>query len=204
MSGQEIFNSARLQEKYKNKNTGFSKFVTLICHVGMKEAQCYMISDQGVAMIKNGLIAAGSTSLTDDKKDNYGFMQVNVPPTKLYLPGVVNENKEIRQGEHFPPDAVLVNIIATLAKQQQHIFSYVHFPSPQNATIDHIRKHLAHHKDKELHVALSDFNLLIYLTKIIDIGLVMKIAQHVVDKQRMDQDLLKKVKSQLRIAVPGY
>ena len=52
MSGQEIFTSARLQEKYKNKNTGYSKFITLICHIGMKEAQCYMISDQGVAMIK--------------------------------------------------------------------------------------------------------------------------------------------------------
>eukprot|EP01084_Bolivina_argentea_P063621 116121_1 len=194
MSGQEIFNSARLQEKYKNKNTGFSKFCSLIVHVGMKEAQCFMISDQGVAMIKNGLITAGTTSLTDDKKDNYGFMKVNIPPPKIYLPGVVNENTEIRQGEHFPPDALLVNVIATLAKKQEHIFSYVHFPSPQNATIDHIRQHLLHHKDKELHIALSDFNLLLYLTKIIDVRLVMKIAQHVVSKKRMDKELLTKVK----------
>ena len=48
MSGREIFDAARLQEKYKNKNTGYSKFITLICHVGMKEAQCYMVSDQGM------------------------------------------------------------------------------------------------------------------------------------------------------------
>eukprot|EP01084_Bolivina_argentea_P047642 87813_1 len=202
MSGNEIFTSARLQEKYKNKNTGFSKFVSLICHIGTKEAQCFMISDQGVAMIKNGLVSAGSTSLTDDAKDNYGFMKVNVPPPKIYLPGVVNENKEIKQGEHFPPDAVLVNIIATAAQKQEHVFNYVHFPSPQNATIDHIRQHLAHHKDKELHIALSDFNLLIYLTKVIDAQLAMKIAQHVVSKQRMDKELLKKVKKELRLNVP--
>ena len=79
MSGPEIFNSARLQEKYKNPNTGFSKFVSLICHVGAKEAQCFMISDQGVAMIKNGLISAGTTSLTDDK------VLYSVPSLTLYF-----------------------------------------------------------------------------------------------------------------------
>merc|ERR1712048_139356 len=146
----------------------------------------------------NGLISEGTTSLTDDAKDNYGFMKVNVPPSKIYIPGVVNENKEIRQGDHFPPDALLVNIIATLAKKQEHIFNFVHFPSPQDATIDHIRKHLQHHKDKELHVSLSDFNLLIYLTKVIDPTLVCKIAEHVVKKKRMSQELCKKVKAQLK------
>ena len=158
----------------------------------------------GVTMIKEGLIAAGTESLTEEEKDNYGFMQVKVPPPKIYLPGVINENKEIRQGGHFAPDALLVNIIATVAKRQEHLFNYVHFPSPQNATIDHVRKHLLHHKDKELHVALSDFNLLVYLTKVIDIQLVIKVAKHVVKKERMNDDLVKKVKGQLRIAVPGY
>jgi len=204
MSGQEIFTSARLQEKYKNPNTGYSKFVTLICHVGMKEAQCFMISDQGVAMIKNGLIAAGTTSLTNDDEDNYGFMRVNEPPPKIYLPAVINENKEIKQGDHFAPDALLVNIIATVAKNQQHIFNFVHFPAPRNASIDFLRKHLIHHKDKELHVALSDFNLLIYLTKVIDASLVIQIAQHVVQKERMSEELVKKIKAQLRLKVPGY
>merc|ERR1719229_1066440 len=134
-----------------------------------------MISDQGVAMIRSGLISAGTTSLTDDKLDNYGFMKVNVPPAKMYVPGVVNENKEIKQGQHFAPDAVLVNVIATAAKKQQHLFNFVHFPSAQTATIDQVRQHLLHHKDKELHVALSDFNLLVYLTKVID--LLRKIKQ---------------------------
>jgi len=204
MSGHEIFHSARLQEKYKNPNTGFSRFVTLICHCGAKEAQCFMISDQGTAMIREGLISSGTTSLTDDQLDNYGFMRVNVPPPKVYVPGVVNENKEIKQGEHFAPDALLVNVIATVANKQEHLFNFVHFPSPQNATIDHIRKHLLHHKDKELHVALSDFNLLIYLTKVIEPALVVQIAKHVVAKKRMDSDLLKRVKQQLKVNVPGY
>lgn len=204
MSGQEIFTSARLQEKYKNANTGFSKFVTLICHVGVKEAQCFQISDQGVEMIKNGLIREGTTSLTEPEKDNYGFMQVSVPPPKIYIPGVVNENKEVQQGEHFAPDALLVNVIASAAKKQEHIFNFVHFPSPQRATIDHIRKHLIHHKGAELQVALSDFNLLVYLTKVIDPTLVVKIAKAVVSKQRMDEELVRKIKMQLKVNVPGY
>ena len=204
MSGQEIFDSARLQEKYKNPNTGFSKFVTLICHIGAKEAQCFMISDQGVAMIKNGLISAGTVSLTDDSKDNYGFMRVAVPPPKIYIPGVVNENKEIKQGEHFAPDAVLVNVIATAAKKQEHLFNFVHFPSAQTATIDQVRQHLLHHKDKEFHVALSDFNLLVYLTKVIDPKLVVQIAKHCVEKKRMPADLVRKIKQQLKLNVPGY
>jgi len=204
MSGREIFNSARLQEKYKNPNTGFSKFVSLICHIGAKEAQCFQISDQGVAMIKNGLISAGTTSLTDDKLDNYGFMKVNVPPPKMYVPGVVNENKEIKQGDHFAPDAVLVNVIATAAKKQEHLFNFVHFPSAQSATIDQVRQHLMHHKDKELHVALSDFNLLVYLTKVIDPELVVQIAKHVVAKKRMNSDLVRKIKQQIKVNVPGY
>ena len=131
-------------------------------------------------------------------------MKVNIPPPKIYIPGVINENKEIKQGDHFAPDALLVNIIATVAKNQEHVFNFVHFPSPQNATIDHVRKHLIHHKNEELHVALSDFNLLLYLTKVIDVELVIKISNHVVKKERMPEDLVKKVKSKLKINIPGY
>ena len=136
--------------------------------------------------------------------DNYGFMKVNVPPPKMYVPGVVNENKEIKQGDHFAPDAVLVNVIATAAKKQEHLFNFVHFPSAQSATIDQVRQHLLHHKDKELHVALSDFNLLVYLTKVIDPALVTQIAKHVVAKKRMNSDLVRKIKQQLKVNVPGY
>ena len=128
--------------------------------------------------------------------ENYGFMRVAVPPPKIYIPGVVNENKEIKQGEHFAPDAVLVNVIATAAKKQEHLFNFVHFPSAQTATIDQVRQHLLHHKDKEFHVALSDFNLLVYLTKVIDPKLVVQIAKHCVEKKRMPADLVRKIKQQ--------
>ena len=43
MSGDEIYTAARLQEKYKNKNTGYSKFTSLVVHLGTKEPQAFQV-----------------------------------------------------------------------------------------------------------------------------------------------------------------
>jgi len=175
MSGPEIFTAARLEDKYKNPNTGFSKFISLIAHYGEKEAQAYQISDQGVAMMKNGLISPD---------EDQGFMKVNSPPEKVYMPSVINENKEIKPNETFLPDALLVNVIATVPKHAKHMFQFVHFP--YEGTPEKLQQHLIYHKDKEYHVSLSDFNLLVYLATLLDIQLMEKICKGVVAKQRLD------------------
>ena len=38
----------------------------------------------------------------------------------------------------------------------------------------------------------------------IAVELVIKIAKHVVNKERMNEDLVKKIKTDLKVAVPGY
>jgi len=154
MSGPEIFTAARLQDKYKNLNTGYSRFVTLITHYAQKEAQGFQISDQGVAMIRQGLVSP--------EEEDRGFMKVNVAPPNVYLPTVINENQRIPPKGNFLPDALLVNVIATLSKTIKPMFQHFHFPP--NGTLEHLNKHMIYHKDKPKHVALSDFNLLIFFT----------------------------------------
>jgi len=112
-------------------------------------------------MIRHGLIG-------QDKDP--GFMQVKVPPPKFYVPAVINENREIKHGESFLPDALLVNVISSQTEKPEHIFNYVHFPP--NGTESKLREHLMYHKDKEYHISLSDFNLLAFLCRLIDVGLV--------------------------------
>jgi len=189
MSGEEIYIAARLQEKYKNPNTGFSRFVTLITHIGTKEAECFQISDQGVAMVNHGLISPS---------DDPGFMKVNVPPEKVFAPAVINENIEIKPNGTFLPDALLVNVVAAKAKKEEHLFTYVHFP-PQG-TNEHLRKHMEFHKTEPLHQALSDFELLAYLPQVIDVDFACAIAKQVVNKQKLDDKTVKKFHDALKNA----
>jgi len=190
MSGPEIFTAARFQEKYKNLNTGYSRFVTLITHYGHKEAQGFQISDQGVAMIRQGLISPD---------EDRGFMKSNEAPAKVYLPAVINENKRIVPGEKFLPDALLVNVIATLAKNIRPMFQHIHFPP--NGTLEHLNKHMIYHKDKPKHIALSDFNLLLFLPQIMDVDLVCQIAVCVSRKELLPLDLENKFNNALHHAL---
>lgn len=177
MSGEEIYNAARLQEKYKNLNTGYSRFMSLIVHIGTKEPQAFQISDQGVAMIRYGLVQAD---------EDPGFVKVAIPPDRMYVPAVINENKEIKHGDKYLPDAMLVNVIATKTSKEEHIFNFVHFPASGDA--DDLKKHLVYHKDKEYHVSLSDFNLLCFLPRVIGNDLAVKVAKAVVNKARLDSE----------------
>ncbi|ETO26693.1 hypothetical protein RFI_10444 [Reticulomyxa filosa] len=191
MSGQEIFTAARLQEKYKNPNTGYSRFITLITRYGQKEAQGFQISDQGVAMIRQGLISPD---------EDRGFMKVNAAPPKVYLPAVINENKQIPQGETFLPDALLVNVLATLAKTIKPMFQHIHFPP--NGTLEHLSKHLAYHKDKPKHLAFSDFSLLVFLPQVMDLELVCEVAQTVSKKEKLKPELEKRLDDALQRCLP--
>ena len=210
MSGYEIFESSKLQYKYRNKTTDYSKFVTLICYPGAKDAQAFQVSgintcidsvfifyniygififiDQGVAMIRYGLI--------EPDTNDYGFMKVKDAPQSTYVPAVINENKTIKPRESFLPDALLVNIISSAPKKIQPLFQYIHFPP--NGDLKKFREHLLHHKDKEYHVKFSDFNLLCFLTKILDSSLVSMIAKHVTRHKRFDDNAKKKITKALK------
>lgn len=136
--------------------------------------------------------------LIEPYEKDYGFMSVKEAPKNTYVPAVINENKRIMPGEPFLPDALLVNVISTASKKVSHMFQFVHFPA--NGDLSKFRQHLMHHKDKEYHIKFSDFNLLCFLTNILDIELVCTIAKNVINQQRFDEKTRKQITKVLKNA----
>jgi len=180
LSGAEVIQAARMQNRFKNFGN-FSRFVTVVLTRG-KEAGGYMISDQGCALKTYDLIGKSP--------DKYDMVRAKKAPKNVYFPSIVNENKGVAQGEDFSPIMMIVDCVVTVPRQNNQAFNYLLFPHPTNEAKPAIlRAHLEKFKAQPYHSALSDFYLLLYLTKYLDLKTVKTLAAHVAKRQRVDEDL---------------
>jgi len=183
LSGAEVIQAARMQNRFRNFGN-YSRFVTVVIYPGTsKDPRGYMISDQGCALKVHDLIGKSN--------DSYAMVRAKKAPKNVYFPTIVNENKSVEQGDDFPPDLMIVDCLVTAAKNQSNrAFNYVKFPHPTNgAKPEILRAHVNQYKAQPYHSALSDFYLLLYLTKYLDLETVTKLASYVAKRQRVDKDL---------------
>ncbi|XXQ31615.1 MPN domain-containing protein [Plasmodiophora brassicae] len=172
LSGREVRQAARFQLKFgSNAELGHSRFVTMVIQhneQGNIEPKAYQISDQGVALERDGLIEEGSS---------IGFIRPKMPKKGDLLASIIYKNRMLKPGEDLLPDELLVKVIPMQPFNPQPMFKYQHFPF--DGTDVHVAAHLQRHAREPIHVKFSDFLLLLYLPRIMDWKLVREIIHAV-------------------------
>lgn len=175
MTGAEIVQACKFQHSFKNQNTDISQFVTVIMHEDdQKEPNAFMISDIGLAMIRDGLCK--------EDPDNPSLLKVNQSPENHYQPAIVSEGKFIDQGDNFQPDLMLVQVIPSMPINRISKFQFVDvyaycdknniFPALLDSKILTTMLRNPQRSKLPYHIRLSDFLLLLHLTEFIDEDLV--------------------------------
>jgi len=193
MSGAEVIQAAKLQNKYRDKS-GHSRFVTVILEHGENiEPVAYQVSDQCVAMERDGVIAKAADP----------FMLTNRKPPRGEMPHtVVYEDRPIDPGFEFLPDKFIVKVIVSVANQAKanatdltkdlnHAMrpSFLHHSFPSRGKDDQLRLHLSQYHREEYVRKFSDFNLLCALPSIIGMPLTESICKYVKEKKSLDSQL---------------
>jgi len=190
LSGDEIIQACKFQHVLRQGINNVSKFVTVILHEdGTKEPNGYMISDQGVAMVRDGLVTQSA---------ELGRLKVKKIEEGFYQPAVVMEGKDIKPGESFAPDVMLVQVVVTRSKEYKKKFKFVDiyeycsknsmFPSRPDEKIIRIMLRNSQRSKLPYHERCSDFLLLLHLNEFIDENLAMKLAKAVTDNRSLNNN----------------
>eukprot|EP00455_Lapot_gusevi_P038225 TRINITY_DN4282_c0_g1_i2.p1 TRINITY_DN4282_c0_g1~~TRINITY_DN4282_c0_g1_i2.p1 ORF type:complete len:360 (+),score=71.36 TRINITY_DN4282_c0_g1_i2:40-1119(+) len=169
LSGPEVRQAAKFQNRFKDEETGLSKFVTMVIKhnsEGQVEPVAYQVSDQCMALERDGV-------LTD--AEDIGFLGSRVPKRGESVPSIIYKDKQLNHGEPFLPDEFIVKVVAMRPYRPQVLFQYVKFP--YNGTVQHLKAHLAQHAREDYHIKLSDFNLLCFLPGVIGQPLTLAICE---------------------------
>jgi nuclear protein localization family protein 4 len=177
LSGAEVLQAARFQNRYKNE-LGQSRFVTVVIEHGETvEPKAYQVSDQCVAMERDGLIVkAEDPFMLGTREQKKGEMP----------PAIVYKNKSILPGIALLPDDFLVKVIVSEAKNPEVVFQHNIFPS--RGSDIHMRSHMAEYTRQPYEQKLADFNLLVYLAKTIGWPLTQEICDSIRDKKGLSKD----------------
>lgn len=181
MSGREVRQAARFQSRFSDQ-WGHSRFVSMVVEYndeGQVEPSAYQISDQGMAMERDGILQEGSTFETvSSRKGKDGE----------YVPSVIYKNRPLEPGDDFLPDELLVKVISMKPYQPSHVFEFIHFPF-ENATDADLRGYLSLHESEEFYHKFSDFNVLCYLPRVIGLNLACKLAVAVKNREKLDRNV---------------
>eukprot|EP00474_Spongospora_subterranea_P004770 CRZ05228.1 hypothetical protein [Spongospora subterranea] len=170
LSGREVRQAARFQLKFSD-NLNHSRFVTMVIQYnnqGNIEPKAYQISDQGVAMERDGLIEEGSA---------VGFLRPKTAKKGDFLSSIIFKNKTVTPDKDFLPDELLVKVIPMKPFNPQPMFKYLHFPF--NGTDVHFTAHVQVHRNEPIHVQFSDFLLLLFLPQVMEESLALEIVRSV-------------------------
>jgi len=181
MSGNEIRMAARFQNKYKNKDTGFSRFVTVVIeHSKSIEPKAYQVSDQCVALERDGILAKA--------QDPYTLTGREAKPGEL-VPHLVYKDQELKGGQEFIPDEFIVKaIVTTQDDSSKYLFRHQDFPSDGNDIA--FRNYIRTYSQEPYHLKLSDFNLLVYLHKTLGAPLTRQVCQALRTKEPFSTELV--------------
>jgi len=188
LTGDEIVQACKFQWAFRNENTNFSKFVTIVLHEeDTREPSAFMISDQGLAMIRDGIVIADP--------DSRGQLKVKEPEEGFYQPAVVVERTQIDYGKSFHPDVMLVSLSATRPESGVQTFEYVDvyhyctknniFPSTLDGKILGQMLKSPQRRSLPYHQRLSDFLLLLLLPEFIDSDAACMLAKAVVERRKL-------------------
>jgi len=176
MSGSEVRQASRFQERYRNAQ-GHSRFVTVVLEHGQNvEPLAYQVSDQCVALERDRAFSKPS--------DPY-MMCVRTPDAGEMVATIIAHDKPLKPAEEFLPDDFIVKVIASMPKKPNFIFKHDSFPS--NGSERDVRSHLAKYSSEDYLSKLSDFNLLCVLADMFNTPLIKKVCNAIRDKQQLDQ-----------------
>jgi len=188
LTASEIVQACKFQHAFRNPNTGFSKFVTIVLHEDeTKNPDGYMISDQGLAMVRDGLVKAG------EERRN---LQVNIPDTALYQPAVVSKGRANEPGEYFEPEILIIALQnAGIPLEPRGNFRFVDvfqyckkegiFPSRLDRKIISFMLRHPERRNLPLHLRCSDFLLLLLLPEFISEETACLLASAVLEERNL-------------------
>jgi len=152
MSGAEIRQAATFQSRFADEK-GHSRFVSVVVEHGANvEPKAYQVSDQCVALQRDGILALPS--------DPY-LLATPVPTGSALMPKIVYKDKPLVPGKEFVPDEFLVKVIVSQAAGAKGMFKYNDFPA--QSSLAELKDYLKRHAADDLMVRLSDFNCLCLL-----------------------------------------
>lgn len=152
MSAPEVQIAAKLQYRYKNDKS-HSRFMTvLVEHGDQVKPAAYQVSDQCVAMQRDGLFGKA--------KDPF-MMTIRSPEKGEMMSTVITGDRPLKPGKEFLPDEFIVKTIFSTPKVATNMFKHDDFPSRGND--GSLKFHLNQCASEPYESKLSDFNLLCYL-----------------------------------------
>lgn len=183
LTGHEVVTGAKLQQRARRPlepeaPDGFclSEVVTVCLEHGADiEPRAYMISDQGVALVRDGAV---SVSPAD------GNMLLTPSPTpSAPAATIVYHDRPLPPGTEFLPDQLLVKV-RTMATSPAHtLFAHHDFPTPRDADKLTVKAFLKAHKAEPWLTRISDPNLLAALAGFLEEKLIRALCVAVASRQ---------------------
>lgn len=159
MSGLEVQQAARFQNRYKNE-WGYSRFVTIVMeHKEQVEPKAYQVSDLAVCLERDGVFA---------KAADTNMLSTRVPAQGEMVPTVVYKDRPLLPGREFLPDELIVKVILSGplagAAAESSPLKHADFPPLASQPSEAMLKgYLAKYASESYVSKLADFNLLVYL-----------------------------------------
>jgi hypothetical protein len=189
LSGAEVQQAGRFQNKYSDKE-GYSKFVTvLIEHAQEVEPVAYQVSDTAQALEKVNLF---------DKSADINMLATRKPAKGEMLPTIVYKDRPLMPGEEFLPDELLVKVNIFAPKQANNKMMFKRWEVPSSAGETYLYSYFQQYKADTWESKLADFNLLIALAKVLNNNALI---YDVVDAVKQQKALSSNTKSQLETAL---
>ena len=178
MSGMEIRQAASFQNRYKD-DLGHSRFVTIVVEHGENvEPQAYQVSDQCVAMERDGVFG--------DSADPF-LVATRKPKGGELMPTVLMDTKPLDPGSEFLPDHLLLSVVVSTSAKPRQVFKHTEYPSQGSPEM--LRGYFKKHEKEEYHHKLFDFNLLCNLPSVIGFPLTSRVLEALKTGKRFPSSL---------------
>jgi len=183
MSGLEVQQAARFQNRYKDAH-GYSKFVTVVLEHGEHvEPRAYQVSDLAVCLERDGVFAKAGDS---------NMLATRIPNAHEMVPTVVYKDRPLLPGKEFLPDELLVKVITSAPPVgTQPFFAHTDFPPlPTGPTESHLKQYMQRYVKEGYERKLADFNLLCFLhaKKTLTDRVFNEVCKAIASKKSMSQE----------------
>jgi nuclear protein localization family protein 4 len=191
----EVQKIARLQDEnstdaHFTKYT-LSKFVTCavrpdVSQGGLPAINPFMVSDQCVAMVRDGVLADASGVGTDRK-----HLVIREPTKNELIPSFITEGKPSKK---LLTDFVIVRVNDTTPKKLRSMFMHADFPRENRPTHPQRRDDLKRYfkkreKNEPSWSKYADFHLICYIAQEIDLDTALAICKSVTDRTEIDEGI---------------
>ncbi|ORM41761.1 Nuclear protein localization protein 4 -like protein [Babesia sp. Xinjiang] len=191
LSPQDVIDSAKVQLErvYDTHYTGYpvSTHVTCTLHPdseGKPALNAFMVSDTAMALLRDGIIS--------EVQSDPMFLRIREPKQKNeILPQIIESGKEVTK---FDPSWFVIRVNDSAPITPNSIFKYAEFPREnrctQPVTTDAVKSFLSSRLAEGFESSdpkiFSDFHLLLYLAKILDVDTALAICDAVIGKAPLD------------------